>query len=124
MANVLTSAYSVLPYGMLLTTFSRACDLDSDNESDIRVSKPSVAIDHACITRLGYDYNGRRWVEKAARAPAVVDVDTDEEAKMDIHPPSPTTPPSASSTAAGSSSTLPDYYQRLSQHLDTMSLDF
>ena len=55
MANVLTSAHSVLPYGMLFTTLFWACDLDLDSENDIRVSKPSNAIDHACIARLGYD---------------------------------------------------------------------
>ena len=48
---------------------------------------------------------------------------------MDIPPPSPTTspsphsPPPAPFTVAGSSSAPPDWYQRLSQHLDTMSLD-
>ena len=77
MANVLTSAHSVLPYGLLLTTLFWACDLDLDSESDIRVSKPSDSIDHACIARLGYEYDGHHWVEKAARAPMVVDVDTD-----------------------------------------------
>ena len=88
MANVLTFAHSVLPYGILLTTLFRACDLDLDSETDIRVSKPSDAIDNACIAWLGYEYNGRQWIEKAHTL-VVVDVDIDEEAEMDIPPPSP-----------------------------------
>ena len=104
---------------MLLTTLFRACDLDLDSESDIRISKPSDAIDHACIAHLGYEFDGRRWVEKAGHAPAVIDVDTDEEAKMDIPPPSPTTPsslhspPPVPSTNAGASSASPDWYHDL-----------
>ena len=70
-----------------------------------RMSKPSNSIDNACIARLGYEYDGHHWVEKAARAPAVVDVETDEEAEMDIPslsptaPPSPPSPPPTPSTA-------------------------
>ena len=99
-----------------------------DSKSEIRISKPSDTIDHVCIARLGYEFDGRHWVEKAGRAPTMVDIDTDEEAEMDIPPPSPTAPvsphsPPPTTTAAGSSSAPPDWYQRLSQCLDTMSLD-
>ena len=120
MVNVLTSAHSVLPYGMLLTTMFRACGLDLDSESDIKISKPSDAIAHACTVHLGYEFDGRRWVEKAGRALAIVEVDTDEEADMDIPPPSPTTPasphspPPAPSTTAGASSAPPNCYHDLS----------
>ena len=106
MTNVLTSAHSVLPYGMLLTTLFRACDLDLDSENDIRISKLSDAIDHPFITRLGYEFDARRWVEKAGHAPAMVDVDTDEEAKMDILPPSPTAPASPYSPLPAPSTTI------------------
>ena len=105
-------------------------DLDLDSESDIRISKPSDAIDHASIAHLGYEYDGSRWVEKAGHALARVEFDTDEEAEMDIPPPSPTAPTSphslahAHATDVRSSSAPPNWYQRLSQRLDTMSLDY
>ena len=126
LANVLTSAHSVLPYGMLLTTVFRAYDLDLDGEIDIKVSKPSDAIDNACIARLGCEHNGRKWVEKVARAPAVVEEDTDKEPEMDIPHPSPTSapsPPTPPTAGVGSSYTPPNWYQNLSQCLDTISLD-
>ena len=110
MVNVLTFAHSVLPYGMLFTTLFRACDLDLDSESDIRTSKLSDAIDHASIAHLGYEFDGRCWVEKAGRTPIVVDVDIDEKAEMDIPhplpiaPPSPHSPSPALSTTVGASS--------------------
>ena len=116
MAKVLTSSRSILPYGMLLTTIFQFFGIALDNESDIKMSKPSDNIDNVCITQLGYEYNGRRWVEKVACASLVVDVDTDEAAEMDIPPPLPTAPPSlhsphlAPSTDAGSSSAPPDRY--------------
>ena len=95
----------------------------------MRISKHSDHIDNACITRLGYEHDGRHWVEKAARALAVVDVETDEEADMDIPSPLPTAPPSPHShppltDGVGSSSAPPNWYQRLSQCLYTISLDF
>ena len=71
----------------------------------------------------------RRWVEKARRAPTMVDIDTDEEAEMDIPPPSPTapvsphSPPPAPSTIVGASSAPPDWYHDLSQRIDTLNLD-
>ena len=49
MANVLTSSYSVVPYGMLLTTIFCHFGLNLDSETDIRMSKPSDAIDNSCI---------------------------------------------------------------------------
>ena len=82
----------------------------------MRLSKSSNHIDHACISRLGYEFDGRHWVEKAGRTPAMVDLDYDEEATMDIPPPSPTalaSPHSPSPTPAtddGSSSAPPDWY--------------
>ena len=78
------------------------------------MSKPSDNIDNANITGLGYEYDGHRLVEKAVRATAVVDVETDEEADIDIPPPLPTAPHSPSpalSTIVGSSSAPPDWYQ-------------
>ena len=59
----------------------------------------------------------------------MVDIDTDEEAEMDIPPPLPTTlasphsPPPAPSTTAGSPSAPPYWYHDLSQHVDTLNLD-
>ena len=128
MVNVLTFAHSVLPYGMLFTTLFRACDLDLDSESDIMISKLLDAIDHACIAHLGYEFDGRRWVEKAGRAPTVVDVDTDEETEMDIPPPSPTAPhsphsPSPTLSTATGASSASDWYHNLSQRIDTLNLD-
>ena len=120
MANVLTSSYSVLPYGMLLTTIFRHFGLDLDGETDIRISKPYNAIDHSCIACLGYELHGHEWVEKATRVSTVV-----EEVVIDIPPTSPTDAPSPPppTTSDGSSSTTPDWYQNLSQCLDTISLD-
>ena len=69
------------------------------------MSKPFDNIDNAYITRLGYEYDRSCWVEKAARAPTVVDVETNEEAEMDIPllspiaPPSPYSPPHVPSVA-------------------------
>ena len=129
MANGLSSAHSVLPYGMLLTTLFQACDVDLDSESDIRISKPFDAIKYTCIARSGYEFDGRRWVKKAGCAPAMVDIDTDEEAEMDIPPPSPTTPasphspPPAPSATASASSTPPDWYHDLLQRIDMLNLD-
>ena len=60
--------------------------VDLYSESDTRISKPSDNIDNAYITRLGYEYDGCRWVEKAARAPTMVDVEINEEVEMDIPP--------------------------------------
>ena len=100
-----------------------------DSKSHIRISKPSDAINHACIVSLGNEFNGRRWVEKASCAPAVVDMDTDEEAEMDIPPPSPTapvsphSPPPTPSTTVGASSALSDWYHDLSQRIDTLNLN-
>ena len=126
MANMLTSAHSVLPYGMLLTIIFRACDLNLDGQTDIRVTKPYDAIDNAYISRLSYEHNGCEWVEKVAHTSTVVEEDTDEEAEMDIPPPSPTGAPSPSTpptVGAGSSAAPPDWYQNLPQRLDTLSLD-
>ena len=90
------------------------------------MSKPFDYIDNACITRLCYEFDGRRWVEKAC-ASTIVQVDTNEEAEMDILPPSPTTPASLHSpppaTTIGASSTSLDWYHDLSQCFDTLNLD-
>ena len=89
------------------------------------MSKSSDAIDNVCVARLGYEYNGRQWIEKA-RFPIVVDVDTDEEVGMDIPPPSPTAahsplPPPIDGT--GSSSDHLEWNQNLLQRIDTLSLN-
>ena len=115
MTKVLASSTSILPYGMLLTTVFQCFGVNLDSESDVRMSKPSDNINNACITPLGYEHDGRRWVEKAARALTVVDVETDEEAEIPppslTAPPSSYSPPPAPSTAAGSSSASPNWYQ-------------
>ena len=91
MSKAITSSRSILPYGMLLTTVFQSSGVDFNSEVDIRMSKPFEYIGNACITRLGYEFDGRGWVKKA-RAPAVVKVDTDKEAEIDIPPSSPTAP--------------------------------
>ena len=128
MCKVLTSSKSIIPYGMLLTTVFQSFRVDLDSEVDLRMSKSFDYIDNACIAHLGYEFDGRHWVEKVGRAPSMVDVDIDEEAEMDIPPPSPTTPasphspPPALTTIGGSSFAL-DWYHDLSQHIDTLNLD-
>ena len=92
--KVPTSSRSIFPYRMLLTTAFQFFGADLDSESDMRMSKPSENINNACITRLGYEYDGRHWAKKVARAPTIVDVETDEEAEMDISLLLPTAPPS------------------------------
>ena len=130
---------SVLPYGMLFTTIFRHFGLDLDYESYIQVSQPSDAIDNGSISRLGYELHGHQWVENTTRAPAnieeeSIEEESNEEATMEIPPPSPTTQmnvhsclliasPPPSTTDVGSSSALLNWYQNLSQCLDTISLD-
>ena len=123
MSRVLTFSKGILSYGMLLTTIFRHFALDIDSESDVRMSKPFDAIDNVCITRLGYEHDGHHWIEKVARAPTVVDVDTNEEAEMDIPPLSPTTPHSPPPHGTDSSSNCPEWYHDLSQRIDTLDLD-
>ena len=123
---MLTSSRSILPYGMLLTTIFQHFGTDLDSESDVRMSKPSDYIDNAYITHLSYEHDGCHWVEKTAHASIVVDVETDEEAEMDIPPPLPTTshsPHSPPPHGTTSSSNHPEWYQNLSQRIDTFSLD-
>ena len=92
------------------------------------MSKPSDNINNACITRLGYKFDGHQWVEQG-RAPAVIEVNIDEEVEMDIPSPSPTTlaspysPPPAPSATAGASSAPLDWYHDLSQRIDMHNLD-
>ena len=80
------------------------------------------------LASLVSKFDGRRWVKKA-HAPAVVEVDTDEEVEMHIPPPSPTalasphSPPLAPSAIAGASSAPPNWYHNLSQCIDTLNLD-
>ena len=85
--------------------------LNLDGEIDIRMSKPSDAIDHSYIARLGYELHGHEWVEKATRVSAIVKEDNDEEAAMDIPPTSLTDVPSPPppTTRVGSSSAPPDW---------------
>ena len=120
MSKVLSSFRSILPYRMLLTSVFQSFSVDLDSEVDLRLSKPSDHIDHACISCSGYDFDGRHWVEKAGRAPAMVDLDFDDEAAMDIPSPLPTalasphSPSPTPATDAGSFSAPPDWYQQLS----------
>ena len=55
MANVLASAHSVFPYDMLLTAIFQHFGVDFDGEADIRIYKPSDAIDNGSISCLGYE---------------------------------------------------------------------
>ena len=50
MANVLASAHSVLPYGMLLDTIFQYFEIDLDGETDIRICKTFDVIDHGSIS--------------------------------------------------------------------------
>ena len=122
MSKVLTSSRSILPYGMLLTSVFQSFGVNLDSEVDLRMSKAFDYIDNACISRLGYKFDGGHWDEKGGRAAMV-----DEEAEMDILPPSPTAPASPHSppspTVVGTSSAPPDWYNDLSQHIDTLNLD-
>ena len=123
MSNLLTSAHGILPYGMILTTLFRACHIDLSTKTDVRMPKPSDAIDNACIARLGYEYIEGQWLEKGARVPAALDDEIDEEAEMDIPPPSPHAAPSPPPPGTGSSSERPEWYTDLSQRIDSLSLD-
>ena len=127
MSKVVISSRSILPYGMLLTSVFQYFGVDLDIEVDLRMSKSSDYIDNACISHLGYEFDGRHWVEKGGRAPAMVDLDFDEEAEMDIPPPLPTAPTSPHSppptTIVGASSTPPYWYNDLLQRIDTLNLD-
>ena len=119
MSNLLSSKSGILPYGMVLTLLFRACTIDLSAETEVRMPKPSDAIDDASISRLGYELVNGAWREKGARVP---DDETDEEAAMDIPPPSPRAAPSRPPTT-GSSSAPPEWYHDLSQRIDTLSLD-
>ena len=44
--------------------------MENDSESDIRVNKPSDAIDNGSISQLRYELHGHEWVEKTTRVPA------------------------------------------------------
>ena len=125
MANVLSSATSVLLYGMLLTTIFHHFDLDLDGESDIRVCKPFDAIDNGSISRLRYELHRHEWVLKTTHVPIADEEESNEEAAMNIPLPSPAAAlsPPPSTTGAKASSTPVDWYQNLSQHLVTISLD-
>ena len=128
MANILSSAHNVLPYGMPLTIIFRYFDIDLDGESNILICKPSNAINNSSIFHLGYELHGNESVLKTTRVPTAAKGVNDEEATMDIPPPSPTTVLSSFLPTAGarSSSATFDYasaLQNLSQGLDTISLD-
>ena len=55
MANILTFAHSVLPYGMMFIVIFQHFRVDFDGEIDIRICKSSDAIDNGFISRLGYE---------------------------------------------------------------------
>ena len=80
---------------MVLTLMFRACCFDLSTETYLRIPKPSNAIDNACITRLGYECINGDWREKGAYVPDALDDKIDEEAEIDIPPPSPHDAPSA-----------------------------
>ena len=104
MANILSSTYCVLPYGMLLTTIFWHFDIDLDGESYIRVCKSSDAIDNSLISRLRNVFHGNEWVLKTTRVPAAAKKESDEEAAMDTPPPSPTIAYSLPSLTVGAGS--------------------
>ena len=95
MSNLLTSTHGILPYGTILTTLFRACHIDLSTETDVRMPKPSDVIDNACIACLGYECISGDWREKGAYVPDALDDKIDEEAEIDIPPPSPHDAPSA-----------------------------
>ena len=95
MANVLASAHSVLPYNMLLPIVFHHFEIDLDGETDIRIYKPSDAIDHNSISWLGYELERNQWVLKTTHVPIATKDWSDEKTAMDIPPPSPTTTPSS-----------------------------
>ena len=112
MENVLSSAHSVLPYGMLLTTIFQHFDIDLDGESDIRVCKPSHIIDNGSISHLRYELPGNVWVLKTTCVPTAAEEESDDEAAIDITLLSPIAVPSPPppTAGAGSSSTPFDWY--------------
>ena len=62
MSNVLSSSYSVLPYGMLLTTIFLHFEINLDGEIDIYECKQYDAIDNNSISLLGYELVRNMWV--------------------------------------------------------------
>ena len=94
MANVLFSAHSILPYGMLLTTIFQYFKINVDGETDICICKPFDAIDNGSICRFGYELQRNEWILKTTCVLAATKEVSDEEEAMDISPPSPTTTPS------------------------------
>ena len=109
MVNVISSAYSARSYSMLLTTIFQYFNIDLDGESDIRICKPSEAIDNGSISHLGYELHGNEWFMNTTCVPAIAEEASDEEAAMDIPPPTaaPLSPPPT--VGAGSSSATFDY---------------
>ena len=87
--RTLNSCKNNLPYGMMLTSIFRYFGLDLDSEIEVRMCKASDSIDNSSISRLGYTHTARGWVEKDLSALAPMEINTDEEAEMDIPPPSP-----------------------------------
>ena len=120
MSNLLTSAHGILAYGMILTTLFRACHIDLSTKTDVRMPKPSNAIDNACITRLGYEYIEGQWLEKGACVPAALEDDIDKEA---IPPPSPHVVTSPPPLGTRSSFECPKWYTDLLPQIDSLSLD-
>ena len=130
MANVLFSAHSILPYGMLLTTIFQYFKINVDGETDICICKPFDSIDNGSISRLGYELQRKKWVLKTTCVLVTAEEVSDEEAATEIPPPSPIAAPSSPSltAGAGASSSYASFnyasaFQNLSQHLDIISLD-
>ena len=95
MANVLAFAYSVLPYDMLLATIFQHFEIGLDDKTDMCICKSSDAIDHNSVSLLGYELERNQWVLKTTHVPAATEDESDEEASIDIPPPSPTASPSS-----------------------------
>ena len=55
MTNVLASAHSVRPYGMLVTAIFQHFVVNLNGEINIHICKPFNAIDNGFISRLGYE---------------------------------------------------------------------
>ena len=124
-ANILAFAYSIILYGILLTTIFQYFEIDLDGEIDISVYKSSNAIDNISISRLSYELLRNQWLLKTTRVPTAIEDESDVEVAMDILSPSHTTAPSQTTGPSSLAGPL-DYasaFQNLFERLDTISLD-
>ena len=84
MDDVLASAHSVLPFGVVLASIFQQFDTNLDDETNIRMCKPFDTIDNSCISHLGYELHKNEWVLKTTRVPTTDEETSDEEAVMDM----------------------------------------